>query len=129
MQNIVQRSEPSIRHCYRSKSILILMLFALNSCTPTPDWYPPPTQRDFNPDSEPRAVGNVVSMDAPQVETYIVSGIITNEPGAAWRWANPRAELRFSILDPANITFFSDFVIADSTFAITGPVTMSFFID
>lgn len=68
-------------------------------------------------------------MDSPHVDNYILSGVITREPGASWRWANPRAELRFTLNETSDVKFVADFVIAEDTFKLTGPVTVRFDID
>ncbi len=86
-------------------------------------------QRVFNPDAEPKVVGAIISMDSPHVDNYILSGVITREPGASWRWANEKAELRFALSETARMKFIADFVIAEDTLKETGPVTMQFAID
>ncbi|MFN7932868.1 MAG: hypothetical protein U0R19_06045 [Bryobacteraceae bacterium] len=86
-------------------------------------------QRVFDPNAEPRVVGAIISMESPHVDNYIVRGVITREPGASWRWANPKAELRFALSGTQGVKFVADFVIADDTFKLTGPVVMKFTVD
>lgn len=86
-------------------------------------------QRVFDPSAEPKVVGAIISMESPHVDNYIVSGVITREPGSSWRWANEKAELRFALSETERMKFVADFVIADDTFKLTGPVTMKFTID
>ncbi|MBS1827230.1 MAG: hypothetical protein JST93_18075 [Acidobacteria bacterium] len=86
-------------------------------------------QRVFDPNAEPKVVGAIISMDSPHVDNYIVRGVITREPGSSWRWANPKAELRFALSGTQGVKFTADFVIADETFKITGPVVMTFTVD
>lgn len=105
-----------------------LALF-LTSCSPQPEAYPPPIQRVFDPNSEPNAVGEMISMEAPQADSYVVSGTITNEAGAMWRWCSEKLQMRFQPITPKGLKLFMDFVINENTFAKTGPVTMSFSID
>ncbi|MBL8175541.1 MAG: hypothetical protein JNK48_12780 [Bryobacterales bacterium] len=112
-----------------TRRLLPCLLCALTACSPEPAWYPLPMQRVFDPSSEPKVVGAIVSMDSPHVDNYIVSGIITREPGSSWRWANEKAQLRFAIGEAQRMKFIADFVIADDTFKVTGPVTMKFTID
>jgi hypothetical protein len=68
-------------------------------------------------------------MSDPQVDTYIVRGVLGGEPGSSWRWANPRAELRFHLADTKSQAFFMDFAIADDTWKLTGPLSMQFFLN
>jgi len=98
-------------------------------CTSQPAWYAPPIQRKFSPATEPRAVGESIQMSDSMADTHIVSGVLGGEPGSSWRWANPRAELRFHLAEIKAQKFVIDFAIADDTFKLTGPVTMQFFID
>jgi hypothetical protein len=68
-------------------------------------------------------------MSDSMVDAHIVSGVLGGEPGSSWRWANPRAELRFHLAETKAQKFVIDFAIADDTFKLTGPVSMQFFID
>lgn len=86
-------------------------------------------QRVFDPNAEPKVVGAIISMESPHVDNYIVSGVITREPGSSWRWANPKTELRFALSGTEGVKFIADFVIADETFKLTGPVVMKFSVD
>ncbi len=106
--------------------MLTLVLYA---CGPAVPWYPPPVQYHFDPNTEPRVVGAVAAMDDPQVENYILSGVLPGERGSPWRWANEKAELRFQLGELKPTKFFVDYVIPDSTFKLTGPVKVSVSID
>lgn len=68
-------------------------------------------------------------MSDAMVDSHIVSGVLGGEPGSSWRWANPRAELRFHLSEVKAQKFSIDFTIADDTYKLTGPVTMQFFLD
>lgn len=117
---------------YTRNFVLRLLPFIfcfLCACSNAPEWYAPPMQRVFDPELEPKVVGATISMDSPHVDNYLVSGIITHEPGATWRWANPKAELRFALNETKGMKFHADFVIAEDTFKLTGPVTMKFTVD
>ena len=111
------------------RPLLLSLCLCLYGCSNEPEWYSLPMQRTFNPNAEPKVVGSIISMESPHVDNYIVSGIITREPGSSWRWANPKAELRFALTETKNVKFVADFVIADDTYKLTGPVTMQFLID
>lgn len=85
-----------------------------------------PPQYPFDPRKEPRVVGMATRMEEPNADIYLVSGILPDAPGSRWRWANPKAELRFQFLQAAAATFFIDLVLADSVFRETGPVEFTF---
>lgn len=105
------------------------LFLLLGACEPYPDSYPPPQQRRFDPGREARAVGQVIAMESPQVDHYIVGGVLTREAGANWRWTAQRPELRFQLEQTEGLKFFLDLVVAGSTLEVTGPITIRFFID
>ncbi len=98
-------------------------------CAPEPEWYPVPPQTVFRPDTEPRSVGPRISMSAPQADNHILSGLITMDQGASWRWTKEKVELRFHLTDAGKRTFFMDLVISDEVLRKTGPQTLRFSID
>jgi len=71
----------------------------------------------------------MAEMSAADAETYIVSGVLGAPAGAPWRWTLQRAELNFELDRTDGWKLVADFVIPDSTFRDTGPVTVSFFIN
>ncbi|HUQ91835.1 MAG TPA: hypothetical protein VM120_09145 [Bryobacteraceae bacterium] len=101
----------------------------VSACAPAGEWYAPPIQRVFNPEAERRVVGTSISMQSPDVERYILKGLLPANKGDRWRWANQRAEIRLQPESTKNRKFFMEFVIADATFKETGPIRMSFFAD
>lgn len=74
-------------------------------------------------------MGEMISMESPQADNYVVRGTITNEPGAKWRWCEPRLDLRFQVASNKGLKYFMDFVINENTFAKTGPVRFRFSVD
>jgi hypothetical protein len=111
------------------RRILLCLMGVLCACSHEPEWQPLRMQRVFDPNAEPKVVGSIISMDSPHVDNYILRGVITREPGASWRWSNPKAELRFALSGTEGVKFVADFVIADETFKVTGPVVMTFTVD
>lgn len=108
---------------------IVLVLAALGAaCTSAPPYHELPMQRASVSGAEPRLLGDMVSIDSPFAERHILSGVLGGPVGSQWRWANQRAELRFQVMETERRKFFVKFVIADSTFKSTGPVTMRFFI-
>ncbi|MBL8228428.1 MAG: hypothetical protein JNL98_08125 [Bryobacterales bacterium] len=106
-----------------------MLAMCLCGCKPASRPYAPPLQRVFDPNSEPAIVGEMISMESPQADGYIVRGTITNEPGAKWRWCEPRLDLRFQLSATQGLKYFMDFVINENTFAKTGPVHFRFTLD
>ncbi len=47
----------------------------------------------------------------------------------SWRWTGKRPELRFFLEHADGVSFKADFSIADVTLKVTGPVTISVFIN
>jgi hypothetical protein len=113
----------------RSLLLSITLLSLLTGCAGEPDWSPLPAQYRFQPDSEPRVVGMAIRMEEPQVDNYLVSGVLRDELGSMWRWANPRMQLRLQVAERRASTFYIDFVISETTFKETGPVTFRFLLN
>ena len=107
--------------------VLALTLVLCGGCKRAPE-YGPPIQRDFG--EAPARIARVMAeMSAADAETYIVSGVLGAPAGAPWRWTLQRAELNFELDRTDGWKLVADFVIPDSTFRDTGPVTVSFFIN
>ena len=102
---------------------------ALAGCSREPDWYAPPIQRQPLVVSEPAFVGPYVYMGNPNADAYIVKDVAPASEGGAWRWTYRRPELQFYIGPAQQLKFVMEFAIVDRTFAETGPVTLTVFIN
>jgi hypothetical protein len=101
----------------------------LTACVRQPETYAPPMQRQPVLDGQAvRAPKRVVSMDDPEADAYIVSGLPKGERGQ-WRWAGKRPTVRLYVTGTAGLSFVADLSIADATFKDTGPVTLTYFVN
>ncbi len=108
---------------------ILFVLAALGAgCASEPPYHELPIQRVAVTGSEPRLLADSISVDSSLAERHILSGVLPGPPGSQWLWTNPKATLRFQVMEPERRKFYADFVIADSTFKSTGPVTMSFYV-
>lgn len=108
---------------------IVYMAAALSAaCSAPPPYHELPMQRAAVLGSEPRILADAISVDSQLAERHILSGVLPGGPGSQWLWANQRVELRFQVMEKRQHHFYADFVIAESTFKSTGPVTMRFFV-
>jgi hypothetical protein len=105
------------------------MLVALCGCATAPENYSPPIQRRTYAAEELSPVGTFVDMADPNAEAYFIQDINSYLEGGSWRWTREKPELRFWLKSNRNLKFKCDFGIADATFAATGPVTLSVYIN
>lgn len=102
---------------------------SLAGCVHTPESYPPPMQRPALPDAEVTPAQTLVSMDAPNAESFFVRDISPALEGGAWRWTNERPELRFLLRSTSNLKAVFEFHVVPATFEKTGPVNVSVFVN
>jgi hypothetical protein len=92
----------------------------LIGCKPNAQWYTLPPQRAEEP--------IFVAMRDRRANDHIVRDIDRTDR-AEWRWTNQRPELRFTLKTVANLKLAMDFIINEKTFAQTGPVTVTFYVN
>ncbi len=109
--------------------LVLAAALALAGCSREPDSYAPPIQRQPLDAAEPAFVGPYVYMGNPNADAYIVKDVAPRGEGGTWRWAYRRPELQFYIGRREHLKFVMEFALADRTFAETGPVTLSVFIN
>jgi hypothetical protein len=105
------------------------MLILLAGCSRGPDWYAPPVQRQPLSVAQSSFLTPFVSMGDPNAEAYIIKDVSDTIEGGSWRWAYRRPELRFYLPKAEKLTFVMDFTLPRATFADTGPVTLSIFLN
>jgi hypothetical protein len=101
----------------------------LGGCANAPESYPPPIQRPSLPDAEVSAGQTLITMDAPNAESFFVRDISPHLEGGAWRWTNERPELRFLLPPSARLKAVLEFHIVPATFEKTGPVAVSVYVN
>lgn len=108
---------------------IVAAALALAGCSGLPDTYAPPMQRQPLQVSENSYLGAYAAMNNTSADAYIVKDISTTAEGGSWRWTFRRPELQFFLPSDAPMKFVMEFAIAGQTFARTGPVTLSVFIN
>ena len=106
-------------------SLCLILAF---SCGRQQDSYPaPPQRRDFSgPDPKP---ASYVGMGDPEVDRFIVSGIVLGDSLDGRRWTSERPELRFALDHTANLKLEMNLVVPRVTLRDTGPITVTFFVN
>jgi hypothetical protein len=106
-----------------------VVTLTLAGCARGPEWYAPPEQRQ---PLEPSGVGRLssyVAMNDPNADPHLLRDVSHFNEGGGWRWAGPRPQMRFYLETTHNFRLSLDFVIAETTFKETGPVTLTFLIN
>jgi hypothetical protein len=99
----------------------------LVGCVNTPESYPAPAQHlPYNPQSAART--DFVAASDIYAEKFFVRDILVSDKGE-WRWTRTEPELRFFLDSTENRKLVFEFVINETTFKDTGPVTISFFVN
>ncbi len=110
------------------RGIALCLLF-LAGCARAPESYPPPMQRKSLPDLEDTPSSLMVNMTDLNAEAFFVRDISPGLEGGGWRWTNQRPELKIYLPSTKGLKLVWAFSIVPVTFAQTGPVTVSFFVN
>lgn len=110
-----------------------LLAFVLCGCTPMPDSYAPPVQRQPALAGEaPKAAKKLLRMSEAETDAYIVQDIPKGANGP-WRWAGKKPTVRIFLANTAaadpNTVVLVEYSVADATFKDTGPVAFQFFLN
>jgi hypothetical protein len=108
--------------------LLLSGICLLSACQKMPETYAPPEQRQPFENFRPYRITRIVSMADGDAAAHFVSGI-TDISGGSWRWTEQRPTVRLTVRSAENLTYLIDFSIVGTTFAQTGPVTVSFFVN
>jgi hypothetical protein len=60
--------------------------------------------------------------------SHVVQDIPQGEPGP-WKWTGPKPTIKVVCRTNQGLRYIIDFVIADVTFKVTGPVTLTFLVN
>ncbi|HXG32267.1 MAG TPA: hypothetical protein VNJ11_02800 [Bryobacteraceae bacterium] len=107
-------------------ALVPLAILGPAGCSRSPDLFTPPIERKPLTGAEPTRLRAFVAMSDPDAEIHLVGGVNRRLEAGAWRWASGRAELQFVTRQVRGIRFVADVVVAEATFAQTGPVTLAF---
>ncbi len=105
---------------------LIVLALTLTGCASTPESNAPLVQKENGPAP---ATKQVIAMGDPNANAYFVKDISGGKDTGGWRWTFDRPELRFLIRKTEGVHAVADFSIAGDTIKVTGPVTVSFFVN
>lgn len=113
--------------------LLFLAIFWLSGCTPMPEAYAPPVQRQPALAGEaPKAAKRLLRMSEAETDAYIVQDIPKGANGP-WRWAGKKPTVRIFLTNTAandpNTIVLVEYSVADATFKDTGPVGFQFFLN
>jgi hypothetical protein len=108
-------------------AILCLTAF-LGACRNLPEPYSPPRQRVLIQPERPFRLSRVLSMDESDAPTRFVRDIAPGLSGG-WRWTGQRPAIKVFMRANAGVHYVIDFAVPEVTFKVTGPVTLSFFVN
>ncbi len=110
----------------KAHTLALVTLFAA-ACGREAGWFPIPQQQSLDLGMDPGGIGPSVNMSDADAGDYIVRDI-DRMPGV-WRWAFAHPELRFRVSQAEGLRFTAQIAIPQVTFRVTGPVTVTYFID
>jgi hypothetical protein len=100
----------------------------LSSCQNMPEPYAPPVQRQPFEDARPHRVSRIVAMSDSDAATHFVQDIAPGDP-AAWKWTNQKPTVKVVPRTNLRLRYVIDFSVPEVTFKVTGPVTLTFFVN
>jgi len=112
---------------FRDFAIVGLLAMGAVGCGNGPGELPPPPQRAAVAARDPGELGNFIRMGDPYADEYIVKDI-SPEHGE-WRWALAHPELKLRVKNSRHLKFSMEFAIPGATFKVTGPVTVTAYIN
>ena len=112
----------------KRRALVPLAAIALSACQNLPEAYAPPVQRQPFEDFRPYRVSRIVDMADADAASHFVRDI-TGASGGTWRWTGQRPAVKVRLRSTEKIRYVIDFSVADATFAETGPVRVSFFVN
>jgi hypothetical protein len=105
----------------------MVLLLALAGCGRDPGYVPLPAQRTPSGAPDPGVLGNSVKMDDAAASGYIVRDV--SDELSPWRWTFVHPELKLVPDGAHNLKFWMEIAIPPVTFNVTGPVTLTCFLD
>lgn len=111
----------------------LFLLVVCAACTPMPEAYAPPVQRQPALAGEaPKAAKRLLQMGDAETDAYIVQDIPKGANGP-WRWAGKKPTVRIFLSNTAasdpNTVVMVEYSVAEATFKDTGPVGFQFFLN
>ena len=104
------------------------MFVTLTGCVNIPDSFSPPVQRHPVSGPDTSRLKHFIAMNDPAAEDHFLSDIGPLEAGA-WRWTRQNPTLRFVLPSSKGLKFVADFSISSDTLNVTGPLTITYFVN
>jgi hypothetical protein len=108
---------------------LILFALALAGCVRQPNLYLPEGARKPQYGGDGGRLGFLVEMGDPKAAGQIVGDISPSIEANAWRWAGKRPTVLVGDPGSRAMKVAWEFTLPESGFAMTGPVTIAFFLN
>ena len=112
-----------------ARVLLCAALLTLAACSPYPEPFHPPTQRQPLDTDAPDRLKHYFAMSEPTALRQIVSGVLPELHDGSWRWTLQRPVFRFSVPTAEGLSLQADITVPDVSFQQTGPVNITVWID
>lgn len=109
------------------RSSIFLAFVFLCACQNMPRPYAPPAQRPLFDHFRPYRIGRIIDMAHSDANLHVVQDVLGDS--GPWRWTGKHPEVRVKVHTNQHLDYMMDFTIVGDTFKVTGPVTLSFFVN
>jgi len=107
----------------------LLLAVLLSGCTPLPQSYAVPEQRNSKDGPEPEPLGPFVTFSDARSADYIVGGLLPAAPDSLWRWANEVFTMRVRVSERSGLRLRMTFAFPDESHKPLLPITVKYFIN
>lgn len=107
----------------------LVLLALLGACTPLPESYRVPEQRNSKDGPEPEPIGSMVSFSDARSPDYLVGGFLPSAPDQLWRWATESPTVRVRVSEKTKLRMRVNFAFPDESHAPLLPITVRYFVN
>ena len=107
----------------------LLLVVLLSGCTPLPQSYPVPEQRNSKDGPEPEPLGAFVTFSDARSPDYVVGGILPSAPDSLWRWANDVFTMRVRVSVRTGLRLRMNFAFPDESHKPLLPITVKYHVN
>ena len=107
----------------------VFMAALLTGCTPLPESYPAPEQRDSKDGPEPEPLGAFVSFSDARSPDYVVGGFLPAAPDQFWRWASASPTVRVRVSERTGLRLRVNFAFPEESHRPLLPITVRYFVN
>ncbi|MBI2686728.1 MAG: hypothetical protein HYX27_10465 [Acidobacteria bacterium] len=108
---------------------LTLALVAMAACTPLPESYPVPEQRQQKDGPEPEPLGRWIRFSDGRAADYVISGFLRGAPDDTWRWASTNPTVRVRVSEAAGLRLRLNFAFPEESHKPLLPITVKYFVN